>query len=346
MKLFWKSHLLELKRPFVIKHGSRTHQPTLIVCIEKDGIRGYGEASAIHYYGVSVEAWQETLLKLKDRIEHISWHTPHEFFKQLSPLLHHDPFLLCALDVAAHDWYARQQQVPLYQSLGLQKPEGILCNFTISYGTEHQMKAEMDEYPWPIYKIKLTQPSDILLIPNLLEHTKSKIRIDANTAWTKSDILKHQSILEHPQLEFIEQPLETSLWGDMEELHQQTNITFIADESAQNINDLEKCVGRFSGINVKVMKCGGITPAIEIIQKAKSLNLKIMLGCMTESIVGISAISHLLSLVDYADVDGSVMIKNNPGFGVLIENGKITFPAVLGSSYLPNKEGEMLVDRL
>lgn len=330
MKITSQNYLLELKRPFVIAHGARTHQPTLIVCIHKDGIEGYGEASAIHYYGITVEGMQQKLHDLLPELEKISWETPQELYPYLLKLLPQDPFLRCTLDVAAYDWYAKRCQKPLYQVLGYEAQEIPWTNFTISYGALEQMIQEMRDHPFPVYKVKLTSSQDILLLEKILADTSIPIRVDANTAWDLSSMKKFKSILEHPQIEFIEQPLSKDNWPDMKEAFECIKTVFIADESVQYIDDIDYCVGKFHGINIKVMKCGGITPALKMIHKAKALSLKVMLGCMTESTVGISAICHLLSQVDYADVDGAYMVKNNPAQGVTIEQGKVYIPDIPG----------------
>ncbi len=323
MFLSFKSYSLPLKKPFVIQHSSRTHQPTTIVSITKDGITGYGEAPAISYYHVSTELFEKTLTQFKSRWEQYVWNTPDELWHQIHQDIPDIPFLESALNIAAYDWYAKKNELPLYKALHVPNPTDKITNFTIGYDTIQNIKKEIQNTPWPVYKIKLTQPTDIHFIPEILKDTQAFIRIDANTGWTKETIIKNKHILNHKSIEFIEQPLPVQYNHDMLSIKNNLPTSFIADESFQTIQDLGACATYFNGINIKISKCGGITPALLIIKEAKKLNLKIMLGCMTESSIGISAMSHLAGLADYLDADGALLLQEDLALGTTFLHGKL-----------------------
>ncbi len=295
--------------------------------MEENGLIGYGEASAISYYGVKVEEMITQLEALKDQIEHVSYTNPKDFWLQIQPALKNQPFLLCALDVAMHDLYSKKQNLPLYKTLGLELKNIPISNYTIGFGTLEEMTKDILSNPWPVYKLKLTTSEDIELLPRLREITTSPFRVDANTGWSVKMVEERILDLKKWNIEFVEQPLKTDDWKGMKEVYVIGGMTYIADESCQSMKDIEKCATCFDAINVKVMKCGGITPALDMIYHAKKLGLKIMIGCMTESTVGISAIAHLLPLADYADIDGSTLLKTDVATGVYLSKGEVVFNA-------------------
>jgi L-alanine-DL-glutamate epimerase-like enolase superfamily enzyme len=188
------------------------------------------------------------------------------------------------------------------------------------------MVAKMEEMPWPIYKIKLGTKDDLNIIRNLRKHTSAIFRVDANTAWSAEETLDYAPELKELGVEFIEQPLKPDDWEGHKLLFEKCVLPIIADESCQKEEDVSRCAGHFHGVNIKLMKCGGLTPAIRMIHEAKKLNMKVMVGCMTESSVGITAIAHLLPLLDYVDMDGALLLANDPAEGVIIQHGEVIFP--------------------
>jgi len=190
----------------------------------------------------------------------------------------------------------------------------------------------MKATPWPIYKIKLGTEDDIAIIKELRKHTESVFRVDANCAWTATQTISIAPKLKALGVEFIEQPLAASNWEGMERVIHQTVLPIIADESCIVESDVEKCAWHFSGINIKLTKCGGLTPALRMIRAGKAAGLKIMVGCMTESSVGISAIAQLLPQLDYVDMDGAMLLKEDIARGVQLKNnGEVLFPEGGGS---------------
>lgn len=316
---------LQLRHTFRIAHGARTHQPSLIVELKDGALSGFGEATATSYYGQSVEKMQETLEALRDKIENSKWERAEDFWELMRPDLEDNPFVQCALDVAAHDLAARRAGVPLYRHWGLELNEVPLTNYTIGIAPVPEMIAKMEETPWPVYKIKLGTDHDLEIIQELRKHTDATFRVDANTAWTAEQTIALAPQLKALNVEFIEQPLPADDRDGMVQVHRESVLPVIADESCQREPDVDRCAGLFHGVNIKLMKCGGLTPARRMIKRARSLNLRVMVGCMTESSVGIAAIAHLLPLLDYVDMDGALLLKDEPATGVCIEQGVVHF---------------------
>ncbi|NET32700.1 MAG: dipeptide epimerase [Cyanothece sp. SIO1E1] len=331
MKLHLYTFDLALSSPFRIAHGVRTVQPTLIVGLEADGHLGLGEATATSYYGKKVEDMHQLLEGLRTEIESETIDSPEAFWGRMYPHLKAHPFELCALDVAAHDLFARQQGLPLYQSWGLDPSKAPLTNYTIGIGPIDEMVDKIKERPWPVYKVKLGTDHDLEIIEALRAATDARFRVDANTAWTAEQTIELAPKFKELGVEFLEQPLKADDWEGAQEVFQQSALPIIADESCQLESDIKKCHGNFHGVNIKLMKCGGLTPARRMIQQARSLDLQVMVGCMTESTVGISAIAHLAPLLDYVDMDGALLLKQDIATGVSIHDGKAFFPDAAGT---------------
>ncbi len=316
---------LLLKKPFTIAHGTFHYREAVIVELQAGNLSGYGEATVITYYGKSLSEFLSVLKKQQAFINTLHLTTPVQFWQQLYPIFKDYPFLLCALDIAAHDLWAKQQNLPLYQAWNLKVENLPLTNFTISIGSIENMLEQMSAFPNPIYKIKLGTKEDIAIIKALRKYSKAIFRIDANCAWTVAETLKNAVAMKELGVEFLEQPLDKEDWAGMKKLYQNCVLPLIADESCQVVSDIAKCYQHFHGVNIKLMKCGGYTPALQMIQAAKSLKMKVMVGCMTESSIGISAIAHLLPLLDYVDMDGALLLKEDPADGVKIINGQVFY---------------------
>ncbi|GJM35647.1 MAG: dipeptide epimerase [Saprospiraceae bacterium] len=314
---------LQLRDAFRIAHGSRTEQPSMVVSLSQNGHTGYGEATATTYYGRTMENLTEKLESVRALIETTELKQPEDFWDLLYPHLEDDPFVLCALDEAAHDLRGRLQGKPVYRLWGLNPEKIPLTNYTIGIASIDEMVAKMNRLPWPIYKIKLGTDHDLEIIENLRQHTDAIFRVDANTAWTPEQTVELSPKLKALNVEFIEQPLLAEDWEGMRYVYQHSALPVVADESCQREPDVARCHQHFHAINIKLMKCGGLTPARRMIAEARKLGMEVMVGCMTESSVGISAIAQLLPLLDYVDMDGALLLSNDPANGVKIEAGKV-----------------------
>lgn len=324
MKVKWRKYDLVLRHTFGISRGSHDIQRTLIVKLEKDGFAGYGEAVEDPYYGVTIEKMISKLEELKDYIESYNFEEPGAFWDDLNKELDDFRFLHCAIDIAANDLWGKMQGKPLYELWGLDTSNLPMTNYTIGIDTLDVMKQKLLEFPWPLYKIKLGTDHDIEIVRELRKITDATFRIDANTAWDVEQTIENSKALKELNVEFIEQPMPYDRWEDMEVVYQKSVLPLIADESCRTEKDIPLCVNRFHGVNVKLVKAGGITPARRMLLDAKKLGLKTMVGCMTESSVGIAAVGQLLPYLDYVDMDGALLLKNDIAEGHTIVDGKVT----------------------
>lgn len=331
MKLNIKKYILPLKHTFSISRESRDFQDSMIVSLEQDGKIGYGEATSNPYYGVTFETMKAEITEISKEIEQFQLKNPEAFHDFLtSKNLSH--FATCALDLAANDLYGKLMEKPLYQLWNTDNSTYPITNYTIGLGTIDHMVAKMKEVPWPIYKIKLGTDQDVEIVRELRKHTDAIFRVDANCAWNAEQTIEYAPKLKELGVEFIEQPLKAEDWEGMKKVKQHSVLPTIADESCIVESDVEKCGDHFTGINIKLTKCGGLTPARRMIAKAKAMGLKVMVGCMTESTVGISAIAQLIPQLDYVDMDGAMLLKEDIADGVIIgEHGKVIFPSLGGS---------------
>jgi L-alanine-DL-glutamate epimerase-like enolase superfamily enzyme len=184
--------------------------------------------------------------------------------------------------------------------------------------------------PWPLYKIKLGTENDIAIIETLRKHTDATFRIDANAAWTVDEALEKIHVFKDLNVEFIEQPLAKDDWEGMKRLYAESALPIIADESCVFENDVIKCKEHFHGINIKLTKCSGLTPALRMIKQARELGMKVMVGSMNESSIGSAAIAHLLPLIDYVDMDGHVLLSEDLATGLEYDYGKVSLPVGFG----------------
>ena len=331
MRLHFHPFDLRLRHTFTISRGSVDVQPTLIVELEHDGHRGYGEATSNTYYDVTIASMTEHLERLRPKIESFAWNDPAELWEALKTDLADDPFAHCALDQAAHDLWGKLHHQPVWQLWGLKLESLPRSNYTIGIDTIPVMQAKLREFAdWPVFKIKLGTSQDVEIVQALRQITDRPFRVDANCGWTAEETLERAATLAGLNVEFIEQPLPREAWGEMRRVFEHSQRPIMADESCQREDDVERCAGLFHGINIKLVKCGGLTPARRMIARARQLGLKTMVGCMTESTVGISAIAQLLPLLDYVDMDGAALLAADIARGVQVVRGEAEFPPVAG----------------
>ncbi len=316
---------LLLKHTFTIAHDSRDVQPTLIVEVREGTLSGYGEATSNKYYGITIDRMVADLERARALVESYNWGSPEELWQLAAPYLADNPFALCALDEAAHDLFAKKQEKKLYELWGLSPENNPITDYTIGIAPIEKMVDKLREFPWPLYKIKLGTPDDLSIVRELRRHTDAVFRVDANCAWTAEQTIDYAHELKTLGVEFIEQPLPAHDWEGMKRVFEHSTLPVIADESCIAERDVEPCAGYFHGVNIKLTKCGGLTPARRMIAQAKALRMKTMVGCMNESSVGISAIAHLLPLLDYVDMDGTLLIANDPATGVTFEEGRVIY---------------------
>lgn len=333
MKLTLHQFALPLAHTFTISRGSIDTRGSLVVELSAGGQTGLGEVTENSYYDQTLESMSATIEKLRPHIESfdLSQQSPQDLWATLNKKLNGNMFPLCAIDEAAHDLHARLQGVPLRE---LWRRNGLFGNetettpdssYTIGIASIDEMIARLEERPgWSIYKIKLGTKEDVEIVRRLREHTDAVFRVDANCAWSTDETVANSKALAELNVEFIEQPLPADASDEAKRLvFEQSVLPVIADESCLVEADVDRCHGRFHGVNVKLSKCGGLTPALRMMRRARELDLQTMLGCMIESSVGISAGAQLLTMLDYADLDGAVLLRDDPARGVIIDHGRI-----------------------
>ncbi|MFH6972595.1 dipeptide epimerase [Flavobacterium petrolei] len=331
MELILREYELKLKHTFTISRESIDSQPSLIVELKSDGYSGFGEATSNPYYKTTVPVMMQDLEKIRNIIETTTNETPEDFWSKIHPYFKHDMFALCALDMAYNDLYARKKGKKLYELWNYTSDKNPLTDYTIGIASIEKMVSKMKEMPWPIYKIKLGTKEDIAIVKELRKHTDAIFRIDANCSWGVEETINNAIELKKLGVEFLEQPMKADNWEGHKEVFKHSVLPIIADESCIIEEDVAKCHNHFHGVNVKLVKCGGLTPGRRMIQEAKNLGLKTMVGCMTESTVGISAIAHLLPQLDYVDMDGALLLAEDIATGVTIDFGKITYSDLNGT---------------
>ncbi|MFN3997443.1 dipeptide epimerase [Algoriphagus sp.] len=326
MQLSYQVFDLPLKHTFTIAHQSRDIQDTLIVKLEENGVYGFGESTTNPFYGMTIENMTTVLERFRPVVESGNWNSPQELWELGREVFKENPFAQCALDMAAWDLFTKKQGKKLYEYLGLNPAKIPTTNFTIGIDTIEKMVSKMKEVDWPIYKIKLGTDNDLAIVRELRKHTNSIFRIDANCAWSADQAIRNSEELAKLGVEFMEQPLGKDDLEGMKEVFKYSKLPVMADESCIVESDVKKCHGLFHAINVKLVKAGGISPGLRMIHEAKSLGMKTMVGCMTESSVGITAIAHIAPLLDYVDMDGAMLLTKDPAKGVTITPEKVTFP--------------------
>ena len=317
MQLHFHKTELHLKETFSIAYGNYDKRDALVVKLSHLGKDGYGECVSINYYGINLEDFVLKLKEIQPRIENQKIIHPKEFFAFLEQFqLHH--FLLSALDCAYWDLFGKLENKSFSELNQLENKPLAESSITISISEIDEQIRKIENSSWNKFKVKCNGFN--LKNTEKLLNLNRNIALDANASFTKEDCLFIQETSGFQKLMYIEQPLEIGNFGI---LKNGNSVNWMADEDCQDITFLEKLKPYYSSINIKLMKCGGLTPALEMITEAKKLGYKIMLGCMTESSIGISAGCAIAGLLDFADLDGANLISNDYATGSFVDNGKI-----------------------
>jgi L-alanine-DL-glutamate epimerase-like enolase superfamily enzyme len=318
---------LPFQYPFTIAKGTKTEQPALVVSLGFGKLTGWGEAPAINYYDVTVDGMAAALEKVRGVIERYSLTDPHRFWHFLHHLLPGQNFLIAALDIAGWDLFAQLRKQPLYAALGLPNNGPYPSDYTIGLDSAEAMVEKVKAHPASVYKIKMAAPGDIDLLRAIRAISNVPFRVDVNEGWNYEEALRLIPELEQLGVELIEQPLPKTAWEEMKELKAQSSIPLYADEACVAESDVLRCAAAFDGINIKLSKCGGITPAVRMITEARQLGLKIMLGSMNDSSIGTSAMLHLAGAVDVLDADGPLLLAKDNADGIEYEaDGTVKVP--------------------
>lgn len=330
MKVSYYIHQMKFRHPFTISKGTKTHQPTFIVELEHMGLKGYGEACAIAYYNIPVEKMQADLEAKKQLVEKFAFTDPERYWHYLHHLFPANNFLVCALDIAGWDLFGKIRKKKLHELWEGDISKNPLTDYTIGIDNVDTMVAKMKEKPWPIYKIKVGTADDMAIVKALRENTDAILRVDANAAWDLETAIKLIPQLKVLGVELVEQPLAKDNWEGMKILFKESSLPLYADESCVLESDVDRCKDHFHGINIKLTKCSGLTPARRMISRARELDLKVMVGCMNESSVGSAAIAHLLPFIDQVDMDGPLLLAEDLATGIGYDFGKISYSSLPG----------------
>ena len=327
MILRFTPYTAELRHAFTIATASRTSTPGMLVEIEHDGVVGYGEASMPPYLGES----QASAAAFLARVDLGRFPDPFqlgEILPAIDALAPGNTAAKAAVDIALHDWIGKKLGAPWHRIWGLDPTKAPVTSFTIGIDTPEVVRQKTREAaPYKIIKVKLGRDpaTDRALIDAIRDVTDRPITVDANQGWSdRADALRMIEWLATRGVLFVEQPIPKENPADTAWLRERSPLALIADESVQRLPDVRRALGVFDGINIKLMKCTGLREAHQMITVARALGLKVMLGCMTETSCAISAAAQLSPLVDWADLDGALLIKNDVFLGTTVVDGKIT----------------------
>lgn len=327
-RLVLKSRRLTLKHTWTTVMSSSDYRDTFFVEYTRDGVTGIGEGAPIVRYKETAETCWAALESIRGWLEAAD---PWQFTKVMGEVfrrLEGNYAAKAALDIALLDWVGKRLGVPLWKYFGLDKNDAPLTTFSIGIDKAEvirQKVREAEEYP--VLKIKVGLDNDEEVIAAVRSVTKKPIRPDANEGFkTKEEAVEKINWLEKQGAEFVEQPLPAANLEDMNWIRKRVHIPVIADEACLHPPDVPRLAPYFDGVNVKVDKCGGLLEAWRMIQMARALGLKVMIGCMVSSSAAITAAAQLSPLVDYADLDGNLLISNDPYEGVKVVKGKLVLP--------------------
>lgn len=329
MILKFRPYSLQLQHTFTVAGNSRTETPDVLLTLEHEGIIGYGEASMPPYLGESIES----VCKFLQQVDMTQFNDPFrtdEILSYVDALAPGNCAAKAAIDIALHDLQGKLLGQPLYKIWGLTPERCTYTTYTIGIDTPEVVRQKVQEVEGRFgrLKVKVGVPGDRELIETIREVSDLPLTVDANQGWTdRSYALDQIHWLKEKGVIMIEQPLPKTQLDDLAWLTERSPLPVIADESVQRLPDVQKLNGVVSGINIKLMKCTGLAEARKMITVARSLGMQVMLGCMTETSCAVTAAAHLAPLADFLDLDGNLLISNNPfEGGAQVVNGKITLP--------------------
>jgi len=327
LTLRFKPYVLHLKHVFTIAEGSRSTTPVMLTELEYDNIVGYGEASMPPYLGESHETATSFLSKV-DLTEFKSPFLMEDILAYVDQLVSGNYAAKASVDIALHDLVGKLMKQPWHKIWGLNPDRTPNTSFTIGIDKPEVVRTKVKEAaPYKILKVKLGHGNDKEMIETVRSETNKPICVDINQGWTDRKMaLEMSHWLKEQGVVFIEQPMSKTSIDDNAWLTQNSPLPIIADEAFQTISDFKMVMGVYSGINIKLMKCGGLRSAYTMIKMARALGMKVMIGCMTETSCAVTAAAQLSPLVDWADLDGNLLIDNDVYEGVTISDGKIILP--------------------
>jgi L-alanine-DL-glutamate epimerase-like enolase superfamily enzyme len=328
---------LTLTTPFRISRGVEYTASNIVATLTYQNHTGYGEAAPSEYYGENAQTVTSTLSTFANHLGNDPF-LLEDILQNLNRAIHLHPSAKAAVDMALYDLLGKILGIPVYRLLGLNPDKSAYTSFTIGIDTPAEMarKAQLAS-AYPILKIKVGTKQDIEILKAIRDVTSATIRVDANAGWTVKEAIKNIEALVPYNIEFVEQPIAAHDLPGLKMVREHSPLPIIADESCVSIHDIPRLSECVDGVNLKLMKNDGIHNVLKMIHTARAHNLQVMLGCMIESSLAITAAAHLTPLVDYADLDGHLLINNDPYQGVLVEQGKLVLPNTPGLGVTSNE---------
>jgi L-alanine-DL-glutamate epimerase-like enolase superfamily enzyme len=333
---------LKLRHTWTTTMSSSAYRDTLQVRFRRDGITGHGEGAPIVRYQENAVDAEKAVESVRDLVTAAN---PWEFDKletDIARRLGGQFAAQAALDIALMDWVGRKLGVPLYRYFGLDPKAAPVTTFSIGIDTPEITRQKVREAAaFPVLKIKVGLDTDEATIAAVRSVTNKPLRVDANEGWKDKEVaVRKINWLATQGVEFVEQPMPADMLEETRWVHERAHLPLIADEACRHAGDIPKLIGIFDGVNVKLDKAGGIRQAFQMIELARALGLKTMLGCMVSSSVSVTAAAHLSPLVNYADLDGNLLIANDPFVGVQVKEGKLILPCGPGLGLKPAGAGD------
>lgn len=331
MTLSFEPYDLKLTHTFTLANSSRDTTPVVLVKLDYEGYTGYGEASLPPYLGET----QESVMKFLSKVDLTQFNDPfliEEIDDYIDGIEKNNRAAKASVDIALHDLIGKMLDTPLYKMWGLNPKKTPNTSFTIGIDTEEVIKEKLKEAEqFKILKIKLGRENDKQMVETIRSVTDVKLCVDVNQGWKD----KHLALdmihwLNERNVAFVEQPMPKTMMDEMAWLTENSPLPTVADEAFQRLDDVARFKGVYSGINIKLMKSTGLHEAHKMITIARALDMKVMMGCMTETSCAVSAAAQLSPLVDWADLDGNLLIDNDIYEGVKVIDGKITLNELPG----------------
>lgn len=334
--LRYRPHTLQLQHVFTVAAASRSTTPAVLTELEFEGIKGYGEAAMPPYLGES----EKSVLAFLGKVDLSDFNDPFltaDILRYIDHIAPHNTAAKASIDIALHDLLGKILNKPWYRLWGFNPDDTPYTSFTIGLDSAEKVRQKVREAePYKLLKIKLGLDTDKMMINTIREVTDKPLCADVNQGWkNKEEALEMAHWLADRGVLFLEQPMPKEQVDDNAWLTENSPIPTVADEAVQRLADVRKAFGIYSGINIKLMKCTGMREAHQMVELARALNMKVMLGCMTETSCAISAAAQLAPVVDWADLDGALLTSNDLFRGMEVVDGKVTLPDRPGIGIIP-----------
>ncbi|MBN2356744.1 dipeptide epimerase [candidate division KSB1 bacterium] len=323
-----KTKKLDLRHAWTIARDTSTYKEYAFVRLEKDGIYGLGEAAHNVRYGESLESTVATIEKARPILEKADpWHFV-DLNAAIQGICEGQTAAKAGIDIALMDWLTKSLGIPLYQFWGLDAKKAPQTTFSIGIDTMEVVKQKVEEAaPYPLLKIKMGKDNDEEILAAVRSVTDKTLRVDANEGWKEKELaLRKVEWLAKNGVDLVEQPMPADMLEETAWVKERASIPILADESVKTSKDIPKLAEAFDGINIKVDKAGGLQESLRMIWMARSLGMKIMLGCMVSSSLSITAAAHLSPLTDFPDLDGNLLLADDPFDGVKVKDGWLILP--------------------